>query len=155
MQWKALSIKQPWAWLICNGSKDVENRTWHTRFRGYFLVHAGQKFDRAALPFLRSRRIELPNDFDMGGIVGIAAVVGCVRAFESLSDWAMAGGWCIELRERRSLPFVPCLGRLSFFPVAPEVVSECERRGIRLPNQELRAPLQPIQWHRKSVALSL
>lgn len=25
---KALSIKQPWAWLICKGFKDVENRTW-------------------------------------------------------------------------------------------------------------------------------
>ena len=25
---KALSIRQPWAWLIVNGYKDVENRTW-------------------------------------------------------------------------------------------------------------------------------
>lgn len=25
---KALSIKQPWAWLICAGYKDIENRTW-------------------------------------------------------------------------------------------------------------------------------
>lgn len=25
---KALSFKQPWAWLICAGYKDVENRDW-------------------------------------------------------------------------------------------------------------------------------
>jgi len=25
---KALSIKQPWAWLICAGYKDIENRGW-------------------------------------------------------------------------------------------------------------------------------
>lgn len=25
---KALSVKQPWAWLIVNGYKDVENRIW-------------------------------------------------------------------------------------------------------------------------------
>ncbi len=25
---KALSIKQPWAWLICAGYKDIENREW-------------------------------------------------------------------------------------------------------------------------------
>lgn len=25
---KALSIRQPWAWLIANGHKDIENRTW-------------------------------------------------------------------------------------------------------------------------------
>jgi hypothetical protein len=24
----ALSIKQPWAWLICKGFKDIENRDW-------------------------------------------------------------------------------------------------------------------------------
>ena len=31
---KALSIQQPWAWLIAHGKKDVENRTWATAFRG-------------------------------------------------------------------------------------------------------------------------
>jgi hypothetical protein len=25
---KALSVKQPWAWLICAGYKDIENRNW-------------------------------------------------------------------------------------------------------------------------------
>ncbi len=25
---KVLSIKQPWAWLICAGYKDIENRNW-------------------------------------------------------------------------------------------------------------------------------
>lgn len=25
---KALSVKQPWAWLICAGYKDIENRSW-------------------------------------------------------------------------------------------------------------------------------
>jgi|GEM_PF-3784742 len=25
---KAISIKQPWAYLICTGIKDIENRTW-------------------------------------------------------------------------------------------------------------------------------
>lgn len=25
---KALSLKQPWAWLICAGYKDIENRNW-------------------------------------------------------------------------------------------------------------------------------
>lgn len=38
---KALSIRQPWARLIVNGYKDVENRTWSTKFRGRVYVHAG------------------------------------------------------------------------------------------------------------------
>ena len=40
---KTLSIKQPWASLICEGIKDIENRTWHTKFRGRILIHSSQK----------------------------------------------------------------------------------------------------------------
>lgn len=25
---KTISVKQPWAYLICSGVKDIENRTW-------------------------------------------------------------------------------------------------------------------------------
>jgi hypothetical protein len=38
----ALSIKQPWSWLIVFGHKDIENRSWPTRYRGRFLIHAGR-----------------------------------------------------------------------------------------------------------------
>ena len=40
---KALSIKQPWASLIANGIKDIENRTWKTHFRGRIYIHASVK----------------------------------------------------------------------------------------------------------------
>lgn len=40
---KTLSIKQPWAYLICSGIKEIENRTWKTKFRGRVLVHASAK----------------------------------------------------------------------------------------------------------------
>jgi len=30
---KALSIRQPWAWLIIAGHKDIENRSWGTKYR--------------------------------------------------------------------------------------------------------------------------
>ena len=39
---KALSIRQPWAWLIIKGHKDIENRSWPTAFRGRVLVHAAK-----------------------------------------------------------------------------------------------------------------
>ena len=38
---KAISIRQPWAWLIVNGYKDVENRVWFAKLRGRVLIHAG------------------------------------------------------------------------------------------------------------------
>lgn len=49
---KALSIKQPWASLICTprqdnpllGIKDIENRTWRTHFRGKIYIHASASY---------------------------------------------------------------------------------------------------------------
>lgn len=37
---KCLSVSQPFADLIVSGKKTIEMRTWNTRFRGEFLVHA-------------------------------------------------------------------------------------------------------------------
>jgi len=43
----ALSIRQPWAYLIIHAGKDVENREWPTRVRGNILIHAGKTMTRA------------------------------------------------------------------------------------------------------------
>ncbi len=40
---KTLSVRQPYAWLLVNGIKDVENRTWNTPYRGPLLIHASAK----------------------------------------------------------------------------------------------------------------
>ena len=50
----ALSIQQPWAWLIVNGFKDVENRDWPTKIRGIVGVHAGKKIDHGGIAIVRS-----------------------------------------------------------------------------------------------------
>lgn len=40
---KALTIKQPWAGMIMEGNKKIENRGWLTDYRGPLLIHAGKK----------------------------------------------------------------------------------------------------------------
>jgi hypothetical protein len=39
---RALTISQPWASMIANGRKWVENRTWESLYRGPLLIHAGK-----------------------------------------------------------------------------------------------------------------
>lgn len=39
---KALSLKQPFAWLIANGYLLVDDRTWGTQYRGPVLIHASK-----------------------------------------------------------------------------------------------------------------
>lgn len=49
----ALSIQQPWAWLLVNGFKPVENRSWPTKVRGRIAIHAGKKFDYEGYRWVR------------------------------------------------------------------------------------------------------
>lgn len=46
---RAISIMQPWAWLIVNGHKSIENRSWRCHVRGPILIHAGKKLDKVIL----------------------------------------------------------------------------------------------------------
>jgi hypothetical protein len=113
----ALTVWQPWAWLIVSGYKDVENRSWATRHRGSLLIHAGlNKFwltDTKLARIERKYRITLPRDFKRGGAVGIVEVTDCVR--RSRSRWHQRGsiGWA--LRNPRLLPFRHCKGAMSLF----------------------------------------
>lgn len=126
---KALSIMQPWAWLIVTGHKDVENRDWQPtnpglRFRGPVLIHAGKRMDPdfAEPEDWMWPEIERPSAFQMGGIVGEAEIVDVVT--DSLSPW-FYGTYGLVMLNARPLPFRPCRGMLGFFtpdftPEAPK-----------------------------------
>jgi hypothetical protein len=90
---KALTVKQPWAHLICTGFKDVENRTWRTNFRGRVLIHAG--LDRKLKPdYTREQLNALYPYFTgigtqakkYGVIIGSVEIVDCVINHPSI--WA-------------------------------------------------------------------
>jgi hypothetical protein len=42
---KALSIKQPWAWSICAGHKDIENRNWRIGRNPQYGTYQSQQAD--------------------------------------------------------------------------------------------------------------
>ncbi len=68
---KCLSIKNPWAWMIINGKKTMEIRTWKTDYRGRILIHAGLKYDSNFFTFDHG----FPTDFEYGSIIGCADLV--------------------------------------------------------------------------------
>ena len=92
---KALSIKQPWAWLIVAGYKDIENRPWKTNLRGRIYIHAGKNPDRESLKSvllseegpLDSRAIAFARDlvrtWKESAILGEVDIVGCVTGSDS------------------------------------------------------------------------
>jgi hypothetical protein len=115
----ALSIRQPFAWLIVNGFKPVENRSWATSFRGPIWIHAGKAWGRAEkddrLQVMERFGIDIPEDLPLGGIVGIAEIVDCVNA--SPSPW-FTGTYGFLLKDAHPVPFQACPGKLGFFRVS-------------------------------------
>jgi len=116
-----LSVKQPWAWLIANGFKDIENRVWRTNYRGPVLIHAGKSVDKGAYPWIESKAIletieHLPviDTLPKGGIVGYTEIIDCVA--NSQSKW-FAGPWGFVIKNSRPLPFVQYPGQLKFFNI--------------------------------------
>lgn len=124
---KALSIRQPWAWLIVSGHKDIENRDWQTSYRGKVLIHAGKLIDKAAHDALVAGRHPVtakPSklgllyqaiDVELGGIVGMAEIAGCVSSSDS--EW-FVGDYGFLIRNPRPLAFQPLQGKLGFFEPA-------------------------------------
>lgn len=117
---KALSVRQPWAWLIVNGHKDIENRCWKTHLRGEIYVHAakGMTQDEYAIGnvIAEEQGVELPpfKELERGGIVGTVEIVDCVD--EDPSPWFF-GEFGFVLKNAKPLPFRPLKGALGFFNV--------------------------------------
>lgn len=121
---RALSIRQPWAWLILHAGKDVENRDWKPRnpglyFRGTCLIHASLALEpidddlRALVK--RTSGLDIPDDLPRGGIVGQVDITDVVR--QSSSPW-FSGPCGLVLANPKPLPFAPCRGALGFFKPA-------------------------------------
>lgn len=127
----ALSIRQPFAFLIVNGFKTIENRSWLTNYRGEFLIHAGKKLTPAdydaAMLFVEAfvdpalvRQVPGMDELQLGGVVGVAKLVDCVT--DSPSPWftggaANGGGYGFVLQDAMPMPFLPWKGRQGFFNV--------------------------------------
>lgn len=75
-----ITIKNPWAYLICSGVKDIENRTWKTKYRGLLYIHSSK------IP-VKGNVAPAPS----GAIIGSVELVDCIR--NSNSPWAMYNHW--------------------------------------------------------------
>lgn len=119
----ALSVRQPWAWAIIHGGKDIENRTWRRpnpglEYRGDVAIHAAQgmtrnEFESAELTMaLNGADCPRPDELKRGGIIGIARIVDVVR--KSDSPWFF-GPVGFVLTDPRPVEFIRASGNLGFF----------------------------------------
>ncbi len=132
---KALSLKQPYAWLIANGYLLVDDRTWGTGYRGAMLIHASKGIYEEYYDYLvATTGIPLPSKDKLGygGVVGIARLVLCARPDEIPQGLNreqrvhFSGvprdcfGFLFE--NAKPLPLMPCSGKLGIFEIDMDVL---------------------------------
>ncbi len=139
-----LSVRQPWAWLLCEGLKNVENRNWKTNYRGTLYIHAGKTFDVDAFNWICDRSVTyaaalevsrhfglipsekggieiMKNKEEIGAIVGRVDLIDCGR---SQSIWAQPEvkyHWTV--RHGQHIVPIPMRGQLGLFqsPMPPMI----------------------------------
>jgi len=89
---KALSVRQPWAWLLFHG-KPVENRDWTTGYKRPLAIHSSvgmtvEEYEDAVefckpLSYLTTGLIPPMRELPRGCVVGIVEQVGCVERHPS------------------------------------------------------------------------
>lgn len=129
---KALSVRQPWAFHILNSGKDIENRSWRTRHRGWIAIHASTKVEQdedVDLP--RGVRRPKPDQLVTGAIVGVVRVVDVVE--RKRSKWHLSGqlGWVLASPRRLKKP-IRCKGKLSLWQVPPGAMAQITKQIGRL-----------------------
>jgi hypothetical protein len=116
-QTRALSLRQPWAWLVVNGYKDIENRSWRTDHRGPLLIHASLSmtdYTTGTAEWIKTEYgVRIPDNTQFGVIVGVVDVSDCVK--QHPSKWKFRGSWGWVLENPRRLPIRECNGFVKFF----------------------------------------
>lgn len=149
---KAISLMQPWAWLMTHGipsvpMKNIENRKWRTYERGLVLVHASLTWDEGNFPFfdgkkktttqfhineivpfeIRQVMPQFANQYPKGGIVGKFKVEKVVTKLDMVKQpkniWFF-GPYGFFTVDNGPLSFTPLRGQLNFFNVSDEIVRQ-------------------------------
>jgi hypothetical protein len=122
---KALSIRQPWAWLVVNGWKNIENRECRFKHRGPLLIHAAAWMTDADYEACRifvdgicdDLAMPAPADLPRGGIVGEVVVLDCVDRHPS--PW-FTGPWGLVMDEAVQCDLIKWRGMPGLFDVPCE-----------------------------------
>ncbi|HSB57073.1 MAG TPA: ASCH domain-containing protein [Nitrosopumilaceae archaeon] len=122
---KCLSVSQPYADLIVQGKKTIELRTWNTKYRGEFLVHAPDKIKKDVCEKLG---IDLTR-IRTGVIIGKVEIYD-VKTYKSVSElksdykkhfateehFQHKYGFLLKKPQELKIP-IPYKGSLGFFNV--------------------------------------
>lgn len=128
---KALSLKQPWAWLTIQGIKDVENRNWSTDYRGPLVIHASKNWSQDGFDFICGHKglwVPWREDHVFGALIGYVDMIDCVDTYHD-PEWFWGDWGFVFKRPREFKTPIPWKGRLGLFDVPDKIVMSATIKG--------------------------
>ena len=131
---KALSVKQPWAWLIGAGYKTIETRRWKTDYRGELVIVASKTIDRDAMLMVNEKNQMFGVHINAcrstilktGKAICLAELVDCRPMVVEDEEKAMCpvylGAYSWVLQNIRPVEPVAVRGQLRLFDVDDEKI---------------------------------
>lgn len=149
---RAITVRQPWAWAIVHGGKDVENRSRNIAgsYRGPVAIHAGLAFDNQAAdtsPFVQAWHEVWPTKHPatcdprivpQGAIIGVVDLVdahpashvdshtspdGVTVNRSCCQPWGMLNHHHLVLKNPRALKNpIPAKGKLGLWKPGQELI---------------------------------
>ena len=146
---KAITVRQPWAWAIIHGGKDVENRSRNLAgsYRGPVAIHAGlapfEQRNMASRAHRAACGSETSAEILFGAIIGVVDLVDVHRVLQddlgrirckttqpgepwgqACSAWAMENDYHLVLANPRPLARpIPYRGRLGLWTLPDDVLA--------------------------------
>lgn len=122
---RGITIRQPWATCILAG-KTPENRPKPWPWRGWVLIHAGQRLERSALRDPLVATAIRGRDLPLGAVIGVARLIDChpdQGPERCTSPWAHRDAHHLVLTDVQELALpIPARGQLGPWKPAPDLV---------------------------------
>lgn len=146
----ALTLRQPWAWMVVHGRKDLENRSWVNKivfelihFQKELAIHAGFGMTRLeyveAVGFAKQEdpelRVPRAEELQFGQVIGTVRIAELVPkehygppGRKDHVRWHLPGQWGWKLADRRALPFPIAMGgKQGFWKLEDSLIENARR----------------------------
>lgn len=146
---KALTVKQPWANLLCEGVKTVEVRSWPTDYRGDLLICSSASPNNF---FWNDEEDKVKRLLHAGAMIGVVEVLGCEPMTAHHEEAALCevvrGAFAWTIKPKRWCRPDKVVGQVRFFEVADERITLLQESQVDEWIFDFPCPQGDIKWRK-------